>query len=404
MRFKKLAVLGTAILILSACGGGGDAGSNLGVALNIACSSTANDSVQTVDGWTRIHSENFGRYESIGLSRDNLSGSPTNIDYMLHEPPGIPAALLVLIAGGQLDAGIEGTQGSTPSNANGNFLVRSAHLFAAQGYRVVTIDRPSDYQDFLNTDPTFDNYRTSVAHAVDLSNILQSEGVAEDLPVILVGTSRGSISVVAQHFLASAVVISGPLTSGGGTPTGTGNILPANVTEPVQVSWHVLDGCSVTTPANAESLVNDFPDATGVAISGGFASASAVSPCKANHYHGFPGIESCAVKQETDWVAGVLAALPTTRPTVSEVTSGTLLNTQKMLDIDGFATAAAGGALTYSLPHATSSLGGSVSITGTTVTYNPPVGVSGLIDSFVYVVNESGGGTGHALIEILITP
>lgn len=405
MGVKNIVVLGAAILILSACGGGDGAGSNLGGALNVACSSTANDSAQTSGGWTRIHSESLGRYESVGLSRDSLT-SPTSMDYMVHEPPAgtDAAALIVLIAGGQLDAGIVGTSGSAPTSANGNFLIRSAHLFAAQGYRVVTIDRPSDYQDFLNVDPSFDSYRTSMAHAVDLSQIINLENAADDLPVIIAGTSRGSISAVAQHALASAVAISAPLTSGGGSPIGTGSVLPADVTGPVHVSWHELDGCGVTTPANARSLVDDFPDATGVSISGGFASANAASPCKGSHYHGFPGIESCAVKQETDWMAAELASIASTRPAAMEVANTTPINTQIVLDIDGFATAAAGGALTYSLPHATSSLGGSISITGTTVTYYPPAGVSGIIDTFVYVVNEAGGGTGHALIEILISP
>jgi|GEM_PF-2946939 len=373
----------------------------------VACVSTANDSVQTPTGWIRIHSESFGTYYLETLSRETLGGGVITMDYMVHEPPAAPSALLVLIGGGQLATGIVGVDGMTPTSAGANFLVRSAHLFAAQGYRVLTIDRPSDYLDYTGggvAGSDYDGYRTSMAHAVDLSQLINVVNAADNLPVIIAGTSRGSISAVAQHALASAVAISAPLTSGDGTPIGTGNVLPANVPEPVHVSWHELDACVVTTPADAQSLVGDFPDAVGVAISGGFASASSTSPCNADHYHGFPGIESCAVKLETDWMAVELASLPATRPVASPQIDFTSMNTQKLIDVTGFATASVGGALTYSLPHASTSLGGSISIAGTSITYDPPASVSNVVDTFVYVVSEAGGGTSHNVIEVTINP
>ncbi len=345
------------------------------------------------------------------LTRETLGTGPTiTMDYMVHEPTGTPTALVVLIAGGQLNAMIEGGNGIgvAPTNAGGNFLVRSAHLFAAQGYRVLTIDRPADHRDYtggLSAGSAYDGYRTSMAHAVDLSQLINVVNATDNLPVILAGTSRGSISAVAQHALASLLAISAPLTSGSiGTPIGTGNVLPANVPGPVHVSWHELDACPATTPANALSLVSDFPDATGVSISGGFASSSSTRTCNADTYHGFPGIESCAVKQETDWMAIELATLPTTRPVASAQSDTTTQDTQKPIDLTNFATASAGGALTYSLPHTSTSLGGNISITGTSVTYTPPSGVSSIVDTFVYVVSEAGGGTSHNVIAVTITP
>lgn len=359
----------------------------------------------------RIHSENVGLYGLATLTRETLAatGPTITMDYMVHEPPAIPAALLVLISGGQLNSVIEGGSGIgfAPTNAGGNFLVRSAHLFAAQGYRVLTIDRPDDYLDYtggLGNGSAYDGYRISMAHAVDLSQLINVVNAADNLPVILAETSRGSISAVAQHALSSALAISAPLTSGNGNPIGTANVLPANVPGPVHVSWHVLDGCGVTTPTNAQSLVSDFPDATGVSISGGFASSSSTSPCNADHYHGFPGIESCATKQATNWMAVELATLPITRPVATAQSDSTTLNMQKLIDLAGFATAAGGGALTYTLPHASTSLNGSISIAGTNVTYTPPSGVSSIVDTFVYVVSEAGGGTNHNVIAVTINP
>jgi hypothetical protein len=397
-------------VFVTACSGKGTGGGDRSVGrADVACVRTADDSIKTVPGWVRIHSEDFtNTYHLVTLTRQTLggSGNPITMDYMVHEAPGVPTALVVLIAGGGLDAGITGTDGFDATFAKGNFLVRSAHLFAAQGYRVLTIDRPSDFGDYPAGNSNYDAYRISMDHAVDLSQIINIENAADNLPVIIAGTSRGSISAVAQHALASALAISAPLTSGAVSPIGTANVLPASVSGPVHISWHISDGCSVTTPANASALVSDFSDATGVSISGGFESAASASPCDADSYHGFPGIESCAVQEETDWMATELASLPDSRPVASAQSDSTDPDTQKIISVFGFATANAMpiGALTYSLSHTSTSLGGTISISGTNVTYDPPPGESNIVDTFVYVVNEAGGGTSHNVIDVTINP
>jgi len=402
------------VVVLSVVGcssSGGSGGGGGVVGADVACSTTANDSVQTGGGWSRIHSETNGTstYHLVNLTRQSTSTvNPLTMDYMVHEPPGgSPTALVVLIAGGQLTAGIEGTDGLTPTLAGGNFLVRSAHLFAAQGYRVLTIDRPSDYLDYTfgsGSGWAYDTYRISTEHAVDLSQVINEVNSLDNLPVVIAGTSRGTISAVAQHKLASVLALSAPLTAGNGSPIGSVGVLPSSVSEPVHVSWHVLDECSVTTPTDAQTLVSNLPDAIGVSISGGFASAASTSTCNADHYHGFPGIESCAVGQVTDWIATEVAALPSVRPQASAVADSTTMDTGKDIDLTGAATAGAAGALTYSLPHGSTSLGGSVTIAGNTVTYTPPMGMNSFVDTFVYVVEEAGGGASHNVVAVTINP
>lgn len=396
-------------LLLAGTVGCSSSGGTRNVVSSVACSSTANDSVQTSAGWTRIRSESSGVYGQVKLLRQSLgdSGPALSMDYMLHESPGKPIALVVLIAGGQLDAAIEGSNGvgKAPTSAGANFLVRSAHLFAARGYRVLTIDRPSDAVDYIGNNDrgwALDDYRVSMAHAVDLSQLINAVNTT-NLPVVIAGTSRGSISAAAQHKLASMLAISAPLTGGSnGSSIGSGNVMPANISEPVHVSWHVQDGCVVTTPYDAQLLVGEFPGAVGVAISGGFASASSARECDPDHYHGFPGIESCAVQRATDWIAAEAAALPATRPVASAKMDSTNRNTPLVIDMTSFVMASAAGALTYSLPHTSTSLGGTVSIVGNNVTYTPPNGVSGIDDTFVYVVNEAGGGAAHNIVSITI--
>ncbi|HAK60115.1 MAG TPA: hypothetical protein DCO77_06995 [Nitrospiraceae bacterium] len=386
-----------------------DGSSDPGIPITV-CTSTLDDSAQNGDGTATLidSSQNGTRtYAIITLARRTTINGVITMDYMVHEPTSAPTALLVLIAGGQLDAGIVGA-GSTLAAAGGNFLVRSAHLFAAQGYRVLTVDRPSDYTFYTGGSTSgyaYDGYRTSMAHAVDLSEVINIANSSDNLPVIVVGTSRGAISAVAQHSLGTAIAISSSVTAGAnGTPVGTGNVQPENVAAPAHVLWHVRDECSVTPPSGSGSLLSDFPDASGARLDGGFNDVTQSNPCKANTYHGFLGIESCAVRKTTNWLDGALTSLATTRPIANTTTSSTNVNAAVNVNLNGVAAAAAGGALTYSLPHTTTSLGGTVAISGTTVTYAPPTGVSGTTDTFVYVVSEAGGGVGHNVVSVTISP
>jgi len=65
---------------------------------------------------------------------------------------------------------------------------------------------------------------------------------------------------------------------------------------------------------------------------------------------------------------------------------------------------AAGGALTHSLAGSSTPLGGTVSISGASVTYTPPHGVSGTTDRFAYVVREANGTLRSNVVSVAIAP
>ncbi|MGD8639387.1 MAG: hypothetical protein PVG89_02095 [Gammaproteobacteria bacterium] len=306
---NKIMIVASLILLLTlnACSNGGDNNGNTNFT-TLACTSTANDSSYNGSTIDRIHSEDVppNTYEEIIDVRTGV-----NIDYMVHTHPS-PKALLILIAGGQLNAQIEGTDGNQATNASGNFLVRSAHLFAQQGYKVVTIDRPSDYLDYTlgsTSGRALDNYRTSSTHFTDLQAIIAAENSTLGLPVAIAGTSRGTISAVAQHNIADYVLLSAPITTGNGSPIGTAGVMPSDVgSKPVHIMWHAQDGCFVSPPENAINLVDDFTNATGVQVTGGInhpelATRLNNKECDGSKtYHGFSGIESCVVENATDWL------------------------------------------------------------------------------------------------------
>lgn len=302
VKLSKIVLIST-IFVLVACSSDGDEQPSS------LCTTTAADS--TFNGTTvnRIHSETVApnTYEQITVRTVNT------MDYMVHTHPN-PKALIVLIAGGQLNAQIEGLNGTgqQATNASGNFLVRSAHLFAQQGFKVVTIDRPSDFAAYIGTSTSgsaYDSYRISSEHFTDLQAVINAENATLGLPVVIAGTSRGAISAVAQHNLADYVFLSAPVTSGGGSPVGSGGVMPADLgTKPVFIIWHAMDGCFVSTPAGSQSLVAEFANATGVQVSGGIdhpelSTRASNKECDGSKtYHGFSGIESCVVNYATDWL------------------------------------------------------------------------------------------------------
>lgn len=299
------------VMSLAACSsGGGSGGNNINVTA-LACSSTSADSSFNGSTVDRIHSEDHtpNTYEQITVR------TSVTMDYMVHTPAsGSPKALLILIAGGQLNAAIEGTNGTgqQATFAGGNFLVRSAHLFAAQGYKVVTIDRPSDYSVFMGgstSNSAFDTYRTSTEHSIDLQTIIAAENGSLGLPVAIAGTSRGTISAVAQQGLADYILLSAPVTSGNGSPVGSPGVLPSDLGDkPVHLIWHASDGCFVSTPAAATQLAGEIANVTAVEVTGGINHPELSA--RANNqecdgslaFHGFPGIESCVVQNATGWL------------------------------------------------------------------------------------------------------
>ena len=105
-------VLISTIITLTACSSDGDEQPST------SCVSTAADSSFNGVSVNRIRSENIppNTYEEITVR------SGVTMDYMVHTHPS-PKALIILIAGGQLNSQIEGNVGMQATNASGNFLV-----------------------------------------------------------------------------------------------------------------------------------------------------------------------------------------------------------------------------------------------------------------------------------------
>jgi dienelactone hydrolase len=201
--------------------------------------------------------------------------------------------------------------------SNTNFLVRTRHHFAAEGFNVVVIDAASD---FWELDKGLIGQRTSAAHLSDIAaviNDLPSSLEGDPGPICLVGTSRGTISAGAYAAEAPSdpdlpdidcLVLTSSLTQQPDNPTGHQNLLDdvqlELVNVPTYVVAHEKDGCYVTPPSDVmvlKSLLSVGSPKVGVkTFCGGTTPLS--GECNALSAHGFFGIEPRVVGDIGKWV------------------------------------------------------------------------------------------------------
>lgn len=332
-----------------------------------------------------------------------------------------PKGLVVLIGGGDLNMGFakDTTQGpGVPlETGGGNFVVRTAEIFAEAGYLTIAVNKPSDQppSGSTNSEEDADQYRVSVNHAVDILRIVKRFNTL-NLPVFLAGTSRGAISAVAANLIATGVSLSSPVTGNGNDPAelyvgdaAVAQLAPGFVQRPAHVLWNTSDTCAVSVPADSQTLAGQLAGASSDSVSGGVRvsvpgnglTADDISPCGAFDYHGYFGIEDAAVGKITAWLDGRVGALagdvPPRAPFKTINAAAGAVKHTNLANITGIPSG-----VSYGLSHAATSLGGSVSISGSSVTYTPPAGASNTTDYYVYFVTDASGGVGAGVITVKI--
>jgi hypothetical protein len=116
--------------------------------------------------------------ESQLIKVDTRAGVSVSFYYMTRD--GAPATVVLLPGGG---GGI-GLRAGVPTSQN--FLVRSREHFAAKGFNVAVVDRPTDRKELDY------EFRISPEHVQDLRHVVSYLRKGAGLPVWLVGTSRGT--------------------------------------------------------------------------------------------------------------------------------------------------------------------------------------------------------------------
>jgi len=170
-------------------------------------------------------------------------------------------------------------------------------------------------------------FRRSQDHADDIAAIvLRMRGLTPNLPVWLVGTSRGSTSAAYGAMRLAGMTGAAPdgivLTSSLAVPVppqvvptdddslllvgiapGSGGLSLSQIQVPVLAMHHVNDQCLVTPYAGLQPLLQQLTGAAklkGLAIRGGATPTG--DPCDALHFHGFIGIEGSVVARIAHWI------------------------------------------------------------------------------------------------------
>ena len=203
---------------------------------------------------------------------------------------------VVLLPGGSGGIGIK--DGVPASN---NFLVRSRNYFAANGFNVAVVGRPTDRKDLDY------EFRVSPQHVKDLQRVVTYLKKDSGSPVWLVGTSRGTISAASAAIAFGNEELAGiALTSSVTSSKRTGAVPTQKLDAiriPVLVLHHEKDACAITKPNEVSFITSGLKNAPvkkQIMVSGGANPEG--NPCEALHWHGFIGMEKEAVDIIAAWI------------------------------------------------------------------------------------------------------
>ncbi|MBI1775456.1 MAG: alpha/beta hydrolase [Proteobacteria bacterium] len=237
-----------------------------------------------------------------GRSIVDLEPRPGVTLRVLIDAPETPAGAVILFSGGGGVVAI-GEEG-TISQGQGNFLVRTRQSWLEQGFLTAVVDAPSDWHNWQGLGA----FRFAAAHANDIAAVIRLVRGRTDRPLWLVGTSRGTLSVVN---VASRLQTGGPdgivLTSTMlDTGRGRDDVFLQDLDSirlPVLIVHHREDGC-IATPARmvpklAAALVN-APKVDTLLFEGGAPPRG--DPCEPFSRHGFLGIEQRVIEDIGRWI------------------------------------------------------------------------------------------------------
>lgn len=211
------------------------------------------------------------------------------------------AALLFAGGGGSINLRTEGGQ---IRFSQGNFLPRERREFIRNGILPLLLDNATDQKA---GDGMSDGFRASRPHAADIRAVVaEVKKRYPGLPVFLVGTSRGTVSVaylavaldgeVAGAVLTSSLFYEAPRTNP--RPVLAGFDWSA-IKMPALLVHHADDSCFATPYRDAARLEKRYPLIT---VHGGKPAES--GPCEPLAPHGFFGKEAQTVDAIAAWMLG----------------------------------------------------------------------------------------------------
>jgi len=280
-----------------------------------------------------------------------------------------------------------GGAGSTPVTHSYTLTVAAPTLALSPGVLANAIQGTA-YNQTLSTSGGSAPYSYAVTTGSMPGGLtLSSAGVLSGTPTATGGSTFTITATDAHGFTTSrsysiltnpAVPVAGPVSA----------IVPWNTATPIDLATALSGG-----PANSV-MISTAPAHGSVTISGAVATYTPAP--------GYSGSDSFAYTATN--VSGVSAAIVslTVNPQVpiAGATSATMaFDTPTQIDLQSFI----GGGLPDSLAVSTQPAHGSVTSSGTTITYTPTAGYSGA-DSFSYTASNAGGTSAPATVSLTIHP
>lgn len=216
------------------------------------------------------------------------------------EVPERSKAVVVLFPGGKGVTRI--TESGKLRSGLGNFLTRTRTYFLRRGFTVVVFDGPTDHPRDLRF-----GFRRTAAHAMDIGALIAHLRGRFGLPIWLVGTSRGTTSVVSA---ASQLDVHRPdgivLTSSMLAPVTNGNYVfdfpLEKIGIPVLITHHRDDGCFATLARDVPRLARELVTAAPKAIKFYEGGSPGGNECGARSHHGYQGIEERVIDDIAAWI------------------------------------------------------------------------------------------------------
>ena len=204
--------------------------------------------------------------------------------------PDKPIASVILFAGGHGMLDLQGA--SDISWGKNNFLVRTRDLFVERGFIVAVVDAPSDHLDYPGM---LFGFRDSDEHVTDIDHVISYLNKQGNLPIWLIGTSRGTES--ASHIAIESkqklhgLILTSSMSVENDKGTAVNEMDLEKIKIPTLIAAHEDDGCHVTPPEGAEEIKEMLTNAIKVEVKMFSGGNETGRPCKAKTFHGFLDIE-----------------------------------------------------------------------------------------------------------------
>ncbi len=209
-------------------------------------------------------------------------------------------AVLVLFPGGKGITKLTDT--GELRAAHGNFLIRTRTYFLQRGFTIAVPDAPTDRRYDLR-----DGFRATADHATDIGAVIKHVRARYDLPVWLIGTSRGTTSVSSaatqlEVHKPDGIVLSASMFVDVNNGDHVFDFSWEGVSIPVLVVHHVDDGCWATPAGEIPRFRRYAVNANPLSVQlheGGIDKGRACGP---RGHHGFGGIEERVIDDIANWI------------------------------------------------------------------------------------------------------